>query len=65
LSGEDKKNDEVKKKENRFYEPKNWDRKLTIEDPDGSGSSVYCGQCGHIIYDGDSFCTKCGSEVKK
>ena len=65
MSEENQNNGEKKKEKDRFYEPKNWDRKLTIEGPTGSGTIVYCGQCGHIIYEGDKFCTKCGTEAKK
>jgi len=48
----------------RFYEPKNWDKIMRIEDLSGHGSIVYCGKCGHAIYPGDSFCTKCGAESR-
>jgi len=65
LSEENQNNGGKKKEKDRFYEPKNWDRKLTIEGPTGSGKTVYCGQCGHSINEGDKFCTKCGSEAKK
>jgi len=62
---EDNTQDNGKKKEkDRFYEPKNWDRKLTIEGKPGQGPNIYCGKCGHIINEGDKFCTKCGAESK-
>ena len=51
-------------KDQRFYEPRNWDRKMTIDDPK-EGALRYCGKCGHVIYEGDRFCTKCGTESKK
>ena len=64
MSEENQNNGEKKKEKGRFYEPKNWDRKMTIEGTPGSGTSVYCGKCGHIINQGDKFCTKCGTESK-
>ena len=51
-------------KEDRFYEPRNWDKKMVIEDPD-TGVKRFCGKCGHGIYDGDRFCTKCGTEARQ
>ena len=51
-------------KEDRFYEPRNWDKKMVIEEP-ADDSHRYCGKCGHIIYKGDKFCTKCGAEARQ
>ncbi|HUT06141.1 MAG TPA: zinc ribbon domain-containing protein [Nitrosopumilaceae archaeon] len=51
-------------KKDRFYEPKNWDRKLTIAGDTRQSPNIYCGKCGHIIIKGDKFCTKCGAESK-
>lgn len=59
---EDKPKEESKTDE-RFYEPRNWDKFMRIEDEHG-GPNTYCGQCGHIIYEGDKFCTKCGTESR-
>lgn len=50
-------------KDERFYEPRNWDKKMVIEEP-GEGTQRYCGKCGHIIYEGDRFCTKCGAQSR-
>ena len=52
-------------KDERFYEPRNWDKKITVEEPPGQTGNTYCGQCGHIVYEGDNFCTKCGAEAKR
>jgi uncharacterized OB-fold protein len=48
----------------RFYEPKNWDKRIRIDDKPGQSSGVYCGKCGNVIYKGDRFCTKCGTESR-
>jgi len=48
----------------RFYEPKNWDKRIRIDDKPGQSSGVYCGKCGNVIYKGDRFCTKCGIESR-
>ena len=48
----------------RFYEPRNWDKKMEFDSP-GESPLRYCGKCGHVIYEGDLFCTKCGAEVRK
>ena len=53
------------KGDERFYEPKNWDKIMRIEDLSGHGSTKYCGKCGHGIHPGDSFCTKCGAESRE
>ena len=50
--------------QDRFYEPRNWDRAMRIEENESS-EVIYCGKCGHIIYSGDKFCTKCGSESRE
>jgi uncharacterized OB-fold protein len=62
-TAKEEKNEPVEEND-RFYEPKNWDKKLTIEDQPGSVTNTYCGQCGHIIHEGDRFCTKCGTESR-
>ena len=60
--------DKPKKKESekdeRFYEPRNWDKVMRIEDDPMYAVNTYCGKCGHIIYEQDRFCTKCGAESK-
>ena len=61
---EDKPKEKKSEKDDRFYEPRNWDKFMRIEDVHGKGPNTYCGQCGHIIYEGDKFCTKCGTESK-
>jgi len=48
----------------RFYEPRNWDKVMRIEEEISSESAKYCGRCGHIIYGEDRFCTKCGAESR-
>lgn len=50
--------------EDRFYEPKNWDKRIRMDEKPGKSSSTYCGKCGNVIYEGDSFCTKCGTESR-
>lgn len=57
--------DERQSKDDRFYEPRNWDRKMVIDDESSQSIQRYCGKCGHIIYEGDRFCTKCGAEARK
>ena len=61
-----KKNEKKKSSEekDRFYEPKNWDKRIRIDDKPGQSSGVYCGKCGNVIYKGDRFCTKCGTESR-
>ncbi len=65
---EDKTKKNEKKESNeekdRFYEPKNWDKRIRIDDKPGQSSGVYCGKCGNVIYKGDRFCTKCGTESR-
>ena len=53
-----------KSEEDKFYEPRNWDKVMRIEDEVATEGTTYCGRCGHIIYGGDRFCTKCGAESK-
>ena len=53
------------KKDEKFYEPRNWDKVMRIEDDPKHAVSTYCGKCGHIIYENGSFCTKCGAEARK
>jgi uncharacterized OB-fold protein len=50
--------------EDRFYEPKNWDKRIRMDEKPGKSSGTYCGKCGNVIYKGDSFCTKCGTESR-
>lgn len=50
--------------EDRFYEPKNWDKKIRMDEKLGKSSGTYCGKCGNVIYEGDSYCTKCGTESR-
>ncbi len=50
--------------EDRFYEPKNWDKKIRMDEKLGKSSGTYCGKCGNVIYEGDCFCTKCGTESR-
>ena len=61
-----KKNEEKKsiEEKDRFYEPKNWDKRIRIDDKPGQSTGVYCGKCGNVIYKGDRFCTKCGTESR-
>ena len=58
-------NDNKESKDKRFYEPRNWDKFMQIEDKPAHVVCTYCGKCGHIIYEGDSFCTKCGVKSRK
>jgi len=55
---------ESNEEKDRFYEPKNWDKRIRIDDKPGQSSGVYCGKCGYVIYKGDRFCTKCGTESR-
>ena len=61
---EDKPKKKESEKDERFYEPRNWDKKMRIEDQSGSSTNYYCGRCGYNIYEGDSFCTKCGAKSR-
>lgn len=60
--GEDQEN--KSEKDERFYEPRNWDKVIRIEEDVPHEIKAYCGKCGHVIYQGDRFCTKCGSESR-
>ena len=57
-------NENTKSKEDRFYEPRNWDKVMRIEEEISSEGTRYCGRCGHIIDEEDRFCTKCGAESR-
>ena len=50
--------------EDRFYEPKNWDKRIRMDEKPGKSSGTYCGKCGNVIYEVDRFCTKCGTESR-
>ena len=50
--------------EDRFYEPKNWDKRIRMDEKPGKSSGIYCGKCGNVIYEGDRLCTKCGTESR-
>ena len=52
-------------KNERFYEPRNWDKFIRIDDEPEHEAISYCGKCGHVIYEGDRFCTKCGAEKRE
>lgn len=65
MMNKDSSDENLESKENRFYEPRNWDKVMRIEEEMSSKGTKYCGRCGHIIYDRDKFCTKCGAESKK
>ncbi len=56
---------EKESKDDRFYEPRNWDKFMRMDDEPGHESVSYCGKCGHVIYDGDRFCTKCGAKKRE
>lgn len=62
---EDKPKEETGKKQDRFYEPRNWDKVMRMDDEPGHEVLSYCGKCGHVIYEGDRFCTKCGAEKRE
>jgi uncharacterized OB-fold protein len=67
LSDDKTKKNEKKKsieEKDRFYEPKNWDKRIRMDDKPGQSTGVYCGKCGNVIYKGDRFCTKCGTESR-
>jgi len=60
-----KKNEKKESAEkDRFYEPKNWDKRIRVDDTPEKSSGVYCGKCGNVINKGDRFCTKCGTESR-
>ena len=52
-------------KNDRFYEPRNWDKVMRIDDGSGHEARSFCGKCGHVIYEGDMFCTKCGAKKRE
>jgi len=64
MMNENSSKENPKSEEERFYEPRNWDKVMRIEDEFAAEGTTYCGRCGHIIYGGDKFCTKCGAESK-
>jgi len=66
LSGDNSKKNEKKESEDkdRFYEPKNWDKRIRVDDKPGKRSDTFCGKCGYTIHKGDRFCAKCGTESK-
>ena len=49
---------------NRFYEPRNWDKIMRVEEEYSTEENTFCGKCGHIIYGDDNFCTRCGTESR-
>jgi len=60
-----KKNEKKESAEkDRFYEPKNWDKRIRVDDRPEKSPGVYCGICGNVINKGDRFCTKCGTESR-
>ena len=65
MSEDKPKEKESEKKDEKFYEPRNWDKHMRIEDDPTHAVGTYCGKCGHIIYEHDNFCTKCGTESKR
>ena len=64
MLSEESSRENTEPKEDRFYEPRNWDRVMRIEEENADEGVTYCGKCGHVIYGGDKFCTKCGAESK-
>ena len=63
--GKTKKNEKKESSEkDRFYEPKNWDKRIRVGNRPEKSSGVYCGKCGNVINKGDRFCTKCGTESR-
>ena len=64
MMSEDSSKKSSKSKENRFYEPRNWDKIMRVEEEFSTGENTCCGRCGHIIYGTDRSCTKCGAEAR-
>jgi len=61
---EDPSKESSKSEKGRFYEPRNWDKIMRVEEEHSTGENTYCGKCGHVIYGTDRFCTKCGAEAR-
>ena len=62
---EPKEKTESEKKDERFYEPRNWDKFMRINDEPGHEALSYCGKCGYVSEEGDRVGTKCGAEKKQ
>ena len=60
---EDPSKESSKSEKDRFYEPRNWDKIMRVEE-EYPAENTYCGRCGHVIYGTDRFCTKCGAESR-